>query len=109
MSESLGSAKRNEFARPGPTGVESQRTADLFERKLNDIVLFGLLFDQKRRRDTFLGRRKHANSLRPQAQVATRGQQHHPRRKQQADNDRRSEEHTSELQSLMRNSYAVFC
>src|SRR3546814_4798581 len=26
-----------------------------------------------------------------------------------ADNDRRSEEHTSELQSLMRISYAVFC
>src|SRR3546814_2435590 len=29
---------------------------------------------------------------------------HHPRRV-----GRRSEEHTSELQSLMRNSYAVFC
>src|SRR3546814_3739836 len=27
----------------------------------------------------------------------------------QAFHDRRSEEHTSELQSLMRNSYAVFC
>src|SRR3546814_10355843 len=26
-----------------------------------------------------------------------------------AEQDRRSEEHTSELQSLMRNSYAVFC
>src|SRR3546814_8433686 len=26
-----------------------------------------------------------------------------------ADKDERSEEHTSELQSLMRNSYAVFC
>src|SRR3546814_4102856 len=26
-----------------------------------------------------------------------------------ADHDHRSEEHTSELQSLMRNSYAVFC
>src|SRR3546814_8917799 len=26
-----------------------------------------------------------------------------------ADLDKRSEEHTSELQSLMRNSYAVFC
>src|SRR3546814_10116939 len=31
-----------------------------------------------------------------------RAGQHHPR-------DRRSEEHTSELQSLMRISYAVFC
>src|SRR3546814_5270879 len=28
---------------------------------------------------------------------------------EQADAGRRSEEHTSELQSLMRNSYAVFC
>src|SRR3546814_9174132 len=27
----------------------------------------------------------------------------------EAGRDRRSEEHTSELQSLMRNSYAVFC
>src|SRR3546814_7338882 len=32
----------------------------------------------------------------------------HPRLRQLA-YDRRSEEHTSELQSLMRNSYAVFC
>src|SRR3546814_9943972 len=31
------------------------------------------------------------------------------RRHQQADHPCRSEEHTSELQSLMRNSYAVFC
>src|SRR3546814_5957194 len=31
------------------------------------------------------------------------------RQRQFSDNDSRSEEHTSELQSLMRNSYAVFC
>src|SRR3546814_5346220 len=30
-------------------------------------------------------------------------------RREGADQDRRSEEHTSELQSLMRISYAVFC
>src|SRR3546814_10188616 len=30
-------------------------------------------------------------------------------RRQRADRAARSEEHTSELQSLMRNSYAVFC
>src|SRR3546814_10815414 len=30
-------------------------------------------------------------------------------RRRMADDGRRSEEHTSELQSLMRNSYAVFC
>src|SRR3546814_8652090 len=34
----------------------------------------------------------------------------HPlRRNRGGGEDRRSEEHTSELQSLMRNSYAVFC
>src|SRR3546814_5195667 len=32
-----------------------------------------------------------------------------PARRQRAGADRRSEEHTSELQSLMRISYAVFC
>src|SRR3546814_314692 len=32
-----------------------------------------------------------------------------PREHPKADADRRSEEHTSELQSLMRTSYAVFC
>src|SRR3546814_8139168 len=32
-----------------------------------------------------------------------------PRRPTQIRSRRRSEEHTSELQSLMRNSYAVFC
>src|SRR3546814_5082662 len=32
-----------------------------------------------------------------------------PRRADAADRRNRSEEHTSELQSLMRNSYAVFC
>src|SRR3546814_1619283 len=31
------------------------------------------------------------------------------RAQQERDDDRRSEEHTSELQSLMRISYAVFC
>src|SRR3546814_9028485 len=35
---------------------------------------------------------------------------HHPvEGEQQYENKNRSEEHTSELQSLMRNSYAVFC
>src|SRR3546814_1151334 len=32
-----------------------------------------------------------------------------PRRQRRANHRKRSEEHTSELQSLMRNSYAVFC
>src|SRR3546814_7565699 len=34
---------------------------------------------------------------------------HHARPHPPARQDRRSEEHTSELQSLMRSSYAVFC
>src|SRR3546814_2891465 len=34
---------------------------------------------------------------------------HYPERGQAADLEQRSEEHTSELQSLMRISYAVFC
>src|SRR3546814_3950617 len=33
----------------------------------------------------------------------------HTSRKKERSNSRRSEEHTSELQSLMRNSYAVLC
>src|SRR3546814_6090933 len=38
----------------------------------------------------------------PPERIRPRASAHHRRR-------RRSEEHTSELQSLMRNSYAVFC
>src|SRR3546814_8115184 len=42
-----------------------------------------------------------------------RGQRHHDQGFEgqggRADAEERSEEHTSELQSLMRNSYAVFC
>src|SRR3546814_3564649 len=40
-------------------------------------------------------------------EVRQRGYRH-PQRRQRGGNQR-SEEHTSELQSLMRNSYAVFC
>src|SRR3546814_9550753 len=43
---------------------------------------------------------------------ARRGAGPHPQRHarlEQVPDARRSEEHTSELQSLMRNSYAVFC
>src|SRR3546814_10798217 len=46
------------------------------------------------------------------AGVVTRGvslQGIHPRQHQRRRKPRRSEEHTSELQSLMRISYAVFC
>src|SRR3546814_8401178 len=41
--------------------------------------------------------------------IADRGQRHADRGDVVAEHARRSEEHTSELQSLMRISYAVFC
>src|SRR3546814_7936540 len=47
------------------------------------------------------GGRKACDSL-SSAENSSRRRKHHPR-------SRRSEEHTSELQSLMRISYAVFC
>src|SRR3546814_9681739 len=55
------------------------------------------------------GRRSAAVSI---ARVASRRLTSRPRRPGRAGSatrSRRSEEHTSELQSLMRNSYAVFC
>src|SRR3546814_1074468 len=56
-------------------------------------------------RDDGVERRRHALSCRRQSARAGgyRGRRHPPRARP------RSEEHTSELQSLMRNSYAVFC
>src|SRR3546814_1136452 len=57
-------------------------------------------------------RSKSANS-RPRSTTPRRAQQHQHRREKPGDRTcparKRSEEHTSELQSLMRNSYAVFC
>src|SRR3546814_6652625 len=44
-----------------------------------------------------------------QVQADECGQQVPPGRDEMAQRETRSEEHTSELQSLMRNSYAVFC
>src|SRR3546814_20340667 len=41
--------------------------------------------------------------------AAQRVRSYRPRAGASGDSDRRSEEHTSELQSLMRISYAVFC
>src|SRR3546814_6058707 len=48
---------------------------------------------------------------RPRRQSRPQGKSHPPRRRRQLSPQgrRRSEEHTSELQSLMRISYAVFC
>src|SRR3546814_9004056 len=58
-------------------------------------------------------RRSGARSCQARAVAATRAasrQAHLPRgRRDRAPPQRRSEEHTSELQSLMRISYAVFC
>src|SRR3546814_7981433 len=44
-----------------------------------------------------------------EAERGDRAEQRHQYRRQRSRNLVRSEEHTSELQSLMRNSYAVFC
>src|SRR3546814_8856556 len=53
----------------------------------------------------------HAKPSHPQRNRACRRSVRHPRPRPAADRSRsgRSEEHTSALQSLMRNSYAVFC
>src|SRR3546814_861599 len=45
----------------------------------------------------------------PKGRASRRGNPRHRRRWSTPAPDRRSEEHTSELQSLMRISYAVFC
>src|SRR3546814_4803168 len=60
-----------------------------------------------------------ASAQRVDMQVSTRGRRHHEGRRPRLPRavqrhprgrvERRSEEHTSELQSLMRISYAVFC
>src|SRR3546814_6777945 len=58
-----------------------------------------------------------APSRRPRRRSYRRGLRHrtgtapsrHPRRRLRSGSEPRSEEHTSELQSLMRISYAVFC
>src|SRR3546814_3241676 len=51
--------------------------------------------------DLAVGERRDQRLARPHAELAAHGQCQRP--------VRRSEEHTSELQSLMRISYAVFC
>src|SRR3546814_8992349 len=75
------------FAGPEPVGIhpDAHRTAGFAPvepcgvQRIGDALIFGLSFDQPRSR--------HDHRL----------------------DVRRSEEHTSELQSLMRISYAVFC
>src|SRR3546814_1132786 len=60
---------------------------------------FGIFSTKSRAAGAMSGRLKASNFFRPLPPDVTRGR---PR-------SRRSEEHTSELQSLMRISYAVFC
>src|SRR3546814_4888258 len=81
--------------------VEERRAASLALRPRDGVVAVDLCGDQRRlvafgagkRGDTPIGNRQHQHVLRVPV-----GQ-----------GDGRSEEHTSELQSLMRISYAVFC
>src|SRR3546814_4515299 len=53
--------------------------------------------------------RSAARHRRPASRVAVRADNRRPAARGRRPGKWRSEEHTSELQSLMRNSYAVFC
>src|SRR3546814_4132121 len=56
-----------------------------------------------------LGRHRRGIDDRASIAIAPRIERHHARRRPGDATEGRSEEHTSELQSLMRTSYAVFC
>src|SRR3546814_4407103 len=60
-------------------------------------------FQIEARRTLAFATQQHASVQRPEKR------EQHRQCRQQDRNDGRSEEHTSELQSLMRNAYAVFC
>src|SRR3546814_3222514 len=53
--------------------------------------------------------RRRRSDARGSGRVGRGGHGHSARHRRSLDRHRRSEEHTSELQSLMRISYAVFC
>src|SRR3546814_8435401 len=90
----------------------STRTDTLFPyttlfRSLEGMVLHVLGVDGQRRLRGFLG---HVRLLLSRARLAiTDRPAKQPRQRPVARRQARSEEHTSDLQSLMRISYAVFC
>src|SRR3546814_8195410 len=81
----------------------STRTDTLFPY----TTLFRSLYAVDHRRDDLqeIGRDRRGRPVQQVHRVKIEGQ----RRLQRPDGQSRSEEHTSELQSLMRISYAVFC
>src|SRR3546814_17366010 len=66
------------------------------------------LFRPRRRCDR-QGRRDYRRRAQPPARIARSDRARRNRRDSHGGGEARSEEHTSELQSLMRISYAVFC
>src|SRR3546814_8777082 len=87
----VGALRKRQYARPLVLGIACKRVGfDLL------AYVFGVEFFQRNGPDD--------------AQMIARGAQKHRNRARHGDGvQNRSEEHTSELQSLMRISYAVFC
>src|SRR3546814_6268684 len=81
--------------------------------RTDTLFPYTTLFRSRRGKGARRGSALHAHRIRHGAQPLHRTRlcyRHWPeRRRHRSDGDRRSEEHTSELQSLMRISYAVFC
>src|SRR3546814_2966204 len=84
-----------------PRHIVPQPVAQLVERVGLDRVMPDFLVDDHRRRRAGLRGK--------QGKAAQAGGQHDSRDSEATAAIRRSEEHTSELQSLMRISYAVLC
>src|SRR3546814_948689 len=80
-------------------GVAQQLVVELEEAAVDEVVV---LDPRERQRETRVC--VAVGEVRVDVQEAGRAFPHAPRARRG-----RSEEHTSELQSLMRNSYAVFC
>src|SRR3546814_7354797 len=91
----------------GPAGVNDDDRGRRANARVNDLVVPGVQFAPGRQRFRFLRvlqRIVDDDEIRGLAGAGTAAaDERHPAAA------RRSEEHTSELQSLMRSSYAVFC
>src|SRR3546814_2975882 len=84
-------------------------TADGCDRAVHRAGLRHAVQLEARRAVQAGGERQHLRQLRRRAAAARRRQPGAEQPGEQRQQPDRSEEHTSELQSLMRNSYAVFC
>src|SRR3546814_4740323 len=108
MSSDVGSAdlgNRRRIAIVAPKGFAAQAQAIVQLQEVDDIVVARRhqLVEPPRRRADRAVEREHLGDHR------RRGLDHHEPRRFERFEEARSEEHTSELQSLMRISYAVFC